>query len=150
MQQKYPSKWWYRDVFRQWNKTFKELKSKSQKLNLDSMSSNNILQNEDDTDMFSDILKVFNYQLKCTTKNAKGNISDIRKMIPDGDVSLNMRMKSISKSKYVTDMTFFNFSHGPQRIVSINDGLHIKRGPSNHDKARKFLLPRDTLAILML
>lgn len=55
----------------QWNKTFKELKSQKQKLNLDSMSSKNILQNEKDTKMFSDILKVFNYQLKCTTKKYK-------------------------------------------------------------------------------
>lgn len=83
------------------NETFKELKCKKQKLNLDSMSSKNILQNEKDTKMFSDTVKVFNSQLKCTTKNAKGNISDIRKMIPDGGVALNRRMKSISKSKYV-------------------------------------------------
>lgn len=38
------------------------------------MSSKNILQNEKDTKMFSDILKVFNYQLKCTTKKIQKEI----------------------------------------------------------------------------
>lgn len=61
------------------------------------MSSKNILQNEDDADKLADILKVFNDQLKCTTKTAKGNISDTRKMIPDGAVSLNVRTKSTSR-----------------------------------------------------
>lgn len=100
------------------------------------MSSKNILQNEKDTKMFSDILKVFNYQLKCTTKNTKGNIADIGKTVPDADGSVNPGMKSIIKSVW-TDMTL-SFSHRPLSSVSISAGLNIQC-PSNHNRARKFL-----------
>lgn len=74
------------------------------------MSSKNILQNEDDADTLADILKVFNDQLKCTTKTAKGNISDMKKMIPDGAVSLNVRTKSMSRGKDVEDTTSASLS----------------------------------------
>lgn len=63
------------------------------------MPSKNILQNEDDADKLSDILKVFNDRLKCTTKAAKGSMSDTRKTIPDGAASLNVRTKSMSRTR---------------------------------------------------
>lgn len=74
------------------------------------MSSKNILQNEEAADKLADILKVFNDQLKCTTKTAKGNISDTRKMIPDGAVSLNVRTESMSRGKDVEDATSASLS----------------------------------------
>lgn len=73
------------------------------------MSSKIILQN-DDADKLLDILKDFNDQLKCTTETATGNISDMRKMIPDGAVSLNVRTKSMSRGKDVEDTTSASLS----------------------------------------
>ena len=59
--------------------------------------------NQDGIKTFSDIQKVkqFNYQQKCTIRNAKGNTSGIRKMIPDGNVDLHLRMNSIRNDSYV-------------------------------------------------
>lgn len=95
------------------------------------MPSKNILQNEDDADKLSGILKVFNDRLKCTTKAAKGNMSDTRKTIPDGAASLNVRTKSMSRGKDV----------GATASASL--------GPTNRNRAGDFLLP-DTPTTLML
>ena len=59
--------------------------------------------NQEDIKTFSDIQKVkqFNYQQKCTIRNAKGNTLGIRKMIPDGNADLHLRMNSIRNDSYV-------------------------------------------------
>lgn len=59
--------------------------------------------NLDGIKTFSDIQKVkqFNYQQKCTIRNAKGNTSGMRKMIPDGNVDLYLRMNIIRNNSYV-------------------------------------------------
>lgn len=84
------------------------------------MPSKIILQN-DNADKLSDILKDFNDQLKCTTKTATGNISDMRKMIPDGAVSLNVRTKSMSRGKDVEDTTSASLS---LRAVTLSTRSH--------------------------
>jgi hypothetical protein len=57
--------------------------------------------------MFSDIMKDFNYQLNCITRNSKGSTSDIRKMIPDGNVELYTEMKTLETANIWANIKSF-------------------------------------------